>query len=100
MSFPWYATVVLVLAAASVAAAPALGQTPFDGAWNVTVLTKAGYCEPSALYPLTVSSPQPTTANSHTQPSASGDNTSLKTYLRDQEVAHLNRALAMCGGDK
>ena len=54
MSFPWYTTVVLVLAAASVAAAPALGQTPFDGAWNVTVLTKAGYCEPSALYPLMV----------------------------------------------
>ena len=54
MSFPWYPTALLVLAAASVAAAPALGQTPFDGVWNVTVLTKAGSCEPSALYPLTI----------------------------------------------
>jgi hypothetical protein len=54
MSFPWYTTAVLVLAAASVAAAPALGQMAFDGAWNVTVLTKAGSCEPSALYPLVV----------------------------------------------
>jgi hypothetical protein len=54
MSFPWYTTVVLVLATASLAAAPALGQAPFDGVWNATVLTKAGSCEPSALYPLTV----------------------------------------------
>jgi hypothetical protein len=53
MSFPWYTT-VLVFAAASVAVAPALGQTPFDGVWNITVLTKAGSCEPSALYPLMV----------------------------------------------
>jgi hypothetical protein len=29
-------------------------STPFDGVWNVTVLTKAGSCEPSALYPLMV----------------------------------------------
>jgi hypothetical protein len=54
MSFPWYTTVLLVLAGASVAVAPALGQTPFDGVWNVTVLTKAGSCEPSARYPLMV----------------------------------------------
>jgi hypothetical protein len=34
--------------------APAFAQTPYDGLWNVTVLTKAGSCEPSVRYPLTV----------------------------------------------
>jgi hypothetical protein len=37
------------------AAAPAIAQTPYDGLWNVTIATKAGSCEPSARYPLTVS---------------------------------------------
>jgi hypothetical protein len=32
----------------------ALAQTPYDGLWSVTVLTKAGSCEPSAQYPLTI----------------------------------------------
>jgi hypothetical protein len=32
----------------------ALAQTPYDGLWSVTVLTKAGSCEPSARYPLTI----------------------------------------------
>src|SRR5688572_5672377 len=54
-----------------------------------------------ALYPLTVSSPQASsTGNSHTEPSHNADISSLKTFLRDQEVSHLNRALAFCGGDK
>jgi hypothetical protein len=35
-------------------AAPAFAQTPYDGLWNVTVLTKTGSCEPSVRYPLTV----------------------------------------------
>ncbi len=54
------------------------------------------------LYPLTVSSPQPISATPGItpMPSSSGDITSLKTFLRDQEVAHLKRALAACGGDK
>ena len=34
---------------------PAMAQTPYDGVWNVTILTKAGSCEPSAHYPVTVS---------------------------------------------
>ena len=34
--------------------APAFAQTPYDGLWSVTVLTRAGSCEPSARYPLTV----------------------------------------------
>jgi hypothetical protein len=32
--------------------APAFAQTPYDGLWNVT--TKAGSCERSVQYPLTV----------------------------------------------
>jgi hypothetical protein len=34
--------------------APAFAQAPYDGLWNVTILTKAGSCEPSIRYPLTV----------------------------------------------
>ena len=44
-----------ILAAAALAvAAPAVAQTPYDGLWNVTIVTKSGSCEPSARYPLTV----------------------------------------------
>lgn len=45
---------VLAAAAAALAAAPAVAQTPYDGLWNVTVVTKTGSCEPSTRYPLTV----------------------------------------------
>jgi type 1 fimbria pilin len=41
-------------AAATVAAAPAMAQTPYDGLWNVTIVTKTGTCEPSASSTLTV----------------------------------------------
>jgi hypothetical protein len=34
--------------------APAMAQTPYDGVWNVTVETRAGSCEASAHYRLTV----------------------------------------------
>jgi hypothetical protein len=40
--------------AAASALAPAHAQTSYDGLWNVTILTRAGNCEPSARYPLTV----------------------------------------------
>jgi len=43
-----------VLIAACLGVAPALAQTPYDGLWNVTIVTKAGSCEPSSHYPLTV----------------------------------------------
>ena len=36
------------------AAAPAAAQTPYDGLWNVTIVTKAGACEPSTRSTLTV----------------------------------------------
>jgi type 1 fimbria pilin len=41
-------------AAAALVAAPASAQTPYDGLWNVTIVTKAGSCEPSTRSTLTV----------------------------------------------
>src|ERR1700727_1957422 len=35
-------------------AGPALAGTPYDGVWDVTVETKAGSCDPSAQFRLTV----------------------------------------------
>jgi hypothetical protein len=43
-----------LLMAASITATPLMAQTPYDGLWNVTVLTKTGSCEASSRYPLTV----------------------------------------------
>jgi type 1 fimbria pilin len=42
------------LAAAGFAASPASAQTPYDGLWNVTIVTKTGTCEPQARSTLTV----------------------------------------------
>ena len=44
----------ILIAAASLAAVPAMAQTPYDGLWNVTIVTKTGSCEPSARSTLTV----------------------------------------------
>jgi len=41
-------------AGAALAAAPATAQTPYDGLWNVTIVTKAGACETSKRSTLTV----------------------------------------------
>jgi type 1 fimbria pilin len=35
-------------------AAPALAQNPYDGNWQVTIVTKSGSCEPTASSMLTV----------------------------------------------
>jgi len=35
-------------------AAPALAQTPYDGLWDVTVVTKSGSCEPETRSTLTI----------------------------------------------
>jgi|SRR5256714_15125076 len=35
-------------------AAPAMAQTPYDGLWNVTVVTKSGSCEPETRSTLTI----------------------------------------------
>jgi type 1 fimbria pilin len=46
--------VFLASALTVLAAAPAIAQTPYDGLWNVTIVTKTGSCEPSARSTLTV----------------------------------------------
>jgi hypothetical protein len=43
-----------VASAAALAAAPALAQTPYDGLWNVTVVTKNGSCEAQTRSTLTI----------------------------------------------
>jgi hypothetical protein len=43
------------LAAATLAAAPALAQQPYDGLWQVTVVTKTGSCDAQTTSTLTVS---------------------------------------------
>jgi hypothetical protein len=37
------------------ASAPAMAQTPYDGLWSVTVVTKSGSCEPQTRSTLTIS---------------------------------------------
>jgi len=46
--------VLIALFAIVLMAAPAIAQTPYDGLWNVTVVTKTGSCQPTASYPLVV----------------------------------------------
>jgi hypothetical protein len=45
----------IILGATALSVAPALAESPYDGLWNVTIVTKTGSCEPTARYPLTVS---------------------------------------------
>ena len=45
---------VMVVLIYALSAAHVMAQTPYDGIWNVTILTKAGSCEPTARYALTV----------------------------------------------
>jgi hypothetical protein len=40
--------------AAALTAAPATAQQPYDGLWQVTVVTKTGSCEPSTSSTVTV----------------------------------------------
>jgi hypothetical protein len=47
-------TLCLVSALAAALVVPAAAQTPYDGLWNVTIVTKAGSCEPSSRSTLTV----------------------------------------------
>jgi hypothetical protein len=48
------ATVFSVLVLAGSLTAPAFAQQPYDGTWNVTIMTKSGSCEPTASSTLTV----------------------------------------------
>ena len=47
--------VALLLATAAVAATPAVAQQPYDGLWQVTVVTKTGSCDAQSASTLTVS---------------------------------------------
>src|SRR5437763_14384702 len=42
------------LATAAVAAAPAIAQQPYDGLWQVTVVTKSGSCDAQSTSTVTV----------------------------------------------
>jgi hypothetical protein len=50
------------VAGSSLAAGPVAAQTPYDGLWQVTFVTKTGSCEPQARYPVTVSDGKVTAA--------------------------------------
>ena len=43
-----------LLAAAGLVAAPAVAQTPYDGLWQVTIVTKTGTCDAQTRSTLTV----------------------------------------------
>ena len=47
--------VVSFLATAALTAAPATAQQPYDGLWQVTVVTKAGSCDAQTTSTVTVS---------------------------------------------
>lgn len=46
---------LFVVGTAFTAIKPAAAETPYDGLWNVTIVTKSGSCEPTARVPVTVS---------------------------------------------
>src|SRR4051794_6743428 len=48
----FFASILTV--AAGLVSAPAIAQTPYDGLWQVTIVTKTGSCEPSTRSTLTV----------------------------------------------
>lgn len=52
MTRPLSYPLAALLLALSAAAAPA--ATPFDGAWNVTIITQAGDCDAAYQYPLRI----------------------------------------------
>src|SRR6202000_1372342 len=47
-------TAFFVFGLATSATTAALAQQPYDGTWNVTIVTKSGSCEPTASSTLTV----------------------------------------------
>ncbi|SRR6266480_2794587 len=49
-----FSALVFASTATALMIAPAAAQTPYDGLWNVTIVTKTGSCEPSTRSTLTV----------------------------------------------
>jgi hypothetical protein len=45
---------LLIGSVLAASAAPALAQTPYDGLWNVTIVTNSGSCEPTASSTVTI----------------------------------------------
>ncbi len=58
MALGFIAVSFIAVSFVAVTCTAAFAETPYDGLWNVTVLTKAGSCEPSAQYPLMVTDGQ------------------------------------------
>lgn len=54
MRFARVGLVCASLFACGAAAAPAFADSPYDGLWTVTIVTKTGSCEPSARSTITV----------------------------------------------
>ncbi len=55
MRFDRVGLMIMALAATGAATTPAaLAQTPYDGLWSVTIVTKTGSCEPTASSTLSV----------------------------------------------
>jgi hypothetical protein len=46
--------VMVILFAPVLGTGPAAARMPYDGEWNVTVVTKIGSCQPTASYPVLV----------------------------------------------
>jgi hypothetical protein len=46
--------IALSLLGMTLMAEPAFAQSPYDGLWDVVIQTKAGTCEPSLQYPVTI----------------------------------------------
>ena len=46
--------VLLLLSAMTLFAAPAIARTDYDGAWNITVVTGTGSCQPTISYCSTI----------------------------------------------
>ncbi|MCP3469682.1 hypothetical protein NLM33_04980 [Bradyrhizobium sp. CCGUVB1N3] len=55
MRFDRIALIFTAAIATGSLAAPAFAQNPYDGNWQVTIMTKSGSCEPTASSMLTVS---------------------------------------------
>ena len=54
MRFDRIGTVFFALILTGAASAPCFAQQPYDGIWNVTIMTHSGSCEPSATSMVTV----------------------------------------------
>jgi hypothetical protein len=55
----------VVTATAAAFSAPASAQSPYDGLWQVTVVTKTGSCEPTTSSTLTVSDGKVSAGGTH-----------------------------------